>query len=49
MRAHEITAALNPKKKIIEKSRKISQAMIEFADNLEQIERSGLDENYCRQ
>lgn len=38
MRAYEITAELNLKK-IIEESREVAQAMNEFADNLERIEK----------
>jgi len=38
MKAYEITAELNLKK-IISKSREVAQALNEFADNLERIEK----------
>ena len=38
MKAYEITAEMNLKK-IIAESREVAQALNEFADNLEQIER----------
>jgi phage host-nuclease inhibitor protein Gam len=38
MAAYEITAEMNLKK-IIDESREVAQALTEFADNLEQIEK----------